>query len=237
MPTAAELIEQLNALEGDEATAAIKFLLNDQGTVIKQARGKIATAAKSEGSGKSKVPELERQLQEATDRVAELEGENEELKSKAPNLAQREQELKTKHENKVRELQGKIDDLNVKLKTKGREVHLEKFEKALVENHHVFPKYANRVARRDFEDRFDEDESGAPRILKPGETTPYEAESVDRAIELLAADAAKTIDPEFIRSAAGEGGGRRGTPGGSVATTPEQTVQAKKKSGRYAGQL
>lgn len=236
MPTAAELIAQLNALEGDEALVFSTLFQNDQGAVIKSARSKVASGAKREGA--AKLPEVQGKLEQALEKIAELELEKQELSSKAPDFAAKEQQWKDKLATKERELRQQLEAKDAALTKTRRDVELGKFTRHLVEEHGIDPDYANEVLAVKHADRFRFAEDGTPDVLKPGEDTAYDAETVDEKIKLAAADVAKTVKPVFVRTNVDTGGGRGPAGGGGNAgLTPDQIAQAKRQSGRYSGVL
>lgn len=210
MPTPAEIVALINELPDDDRPQMITLLQNDLGDVIKTARGKIASGAKRDGA--SKVPQLERERDEALQKVADLELANQELSSKAPDLATKEREWKDKLAAKEREFAEKLTAKEQALTRTRRDVMKEKFVERLVEKG-VSPKYARRVAAEEHADRFTFGEDGTPDVLKPGEDSGYDAADVDQKIALLAADVVGTIDAEFIRTNVDSGGGR--TNGGN----------------------
>jgi hypothetical protein len=231
MPTAAELIAQLNALEGDEAAEAQRLFTNDQGPVIKAARGKIAGPAKREGG--AQVAQLKQELTAAQDRIAELEGETEGLKSSQPDYAKREAELKEKYEKKVADAEARAKAKEDALRAKDREGVAAMVEAQLKEVHRLKSRAA-LWGRREIMDRIDV--SGeAPRILKPGESTPYDAESLQDAVALAAADYAKGADPDDILTNVDHGGGRgSGGNGAQAGKTVKDIAATKQASGAYA---
>lgn len=222
MATAAELIAQLNALEGDEALAVSTLFQNDQGAVIKSARGRVAAGAKREGA--AKLPEVQGKLEQALEKIAELELEKQELSSKAPDFAAKEQQWKDKLATKERELRQQLEAKDAALTTTRRDVLTEKFVERLVAEG-VNPKYARRVAAAEFADRFTFGTDGTPDVLKPGETSGYDAATVDEKVALLAADVRKTVDAEFIRTNVDTGGGRGAAGGGHTGYDPVKAGQ------------
>ena len=236
MPTARELIDQLNSLEGDEAREAQKLFMNDQGAVVTAARGKIASAAKKEG--RSGVGDLEQKLAEAEAKIEELTGDLATAQEKAPELANKVAELTTRlreQERTHRELLKQKDEALVET---SREVHVKGLAarlkaRKLVDDYadeQAAPKYGKQIRRK-------ADGSGWD-VFKPGEDTPYAAETMDEALDLLADDVVSSIrakSPGLIMTNVDGGGGRGPGGGGSAITPPVKDIAAQKQaSGAYA---
>lgn len=234
--TPAEILAELNALDGDDFDKAVSALINDSGNVVAKARARMVKAGKAEAA--KQMPELEQKLADAEEERDRLRADLEAAQAKVPDIAAKEQQWKERLTAKEREWKAKLDEKDSALTKTRRDVHLGKFIRTLVEEHKVDPDYASEVLTSRYADRFRFAEDGTPDVFKPGEESGYDAPSVEQKIALLAADVKKTVKPQFIQTDVDSGGGRGSHgAGGGGKPNPESLVEAKRQSGRYSGIL
>lgn len=229
MPTAAELVAQLNALPAEEHAEALALLSNDSGAVVKAFRSKQFAAGKREGA--SVGTEAATKLADAEQRVADLETELADVKAKQPDAAAIEERAAKQWQRKVDAEKARADAATTALTGERTTTFREQFGKAL-RDLKIDGDYADEVLTARHADRHRVREDGTREVLRPGEDTAYEAADVRAAIALLAADVAKTVPPKF-QMVGGEGGGGRGT--GSYGAGASRTVEQIRDQKRAAG--
>ena len=204
MPSAAELIAQLNELPEEERGALATLFANDGGPVVKALRSKAFAAGKTEG--KAGGTQAAAELEAARARVAELEEELGAVKAATPDAAAIEDRVKKAMQRQVDAEKARADRATADLTGERVTAFRERFGKALRDNR-VLPEYADEVLSAKYADRYRVAEDGRVLVLKPGEEGAYEADDVAGAIALLAADVAKTVKPLFLASNADSGAG------------------------------
>lgn len=232
MASASELIAQLNALDGDERAAALTLLANDGGGVVKEFRSKQFAAGKSEGgkSGKASAEELTT----AKTRIEELEAELADVKAKAPDVAKLEEGLKAKHAKELEKERQRVAALATENRTLKVEGPRAKLAKEL--GGFVVEEWVDDVAAK-YADRISVDDDGARKILKPGETTEYEAASEDEKVKLLAGDIKKQLAPRYLRGQGESGGGVGGGNGGGGGGVDRKALKERALSSGIYGAL
>ena len=151
-------------------------------------------------------------------------------KAETPNVAAIEAALKAKHQKEIDKLTETVRAKDEKIATKTRAQLRARLVALLVEKHSVNPKWADKVVAADHEDRLVVNADGTSKVLQIGREDAYDADSEDAALTLLAADAAKKVEPDWITSPIGSGGGRsNGVVGGfNTARTEEDLMQQKR---------
>lgn len=256
--TVQEVLDELFTLPPEDVTTA---LTNSDHPMLKGFRSKQFSGGK--GEGEKALKDLKKAVKEAEtlDDVFKIVtglGLPEEtltaLKAQVPDRVAIENEVKGKYEGKLTEAKTKLAKLVGANQGLGRKTALstvlgylkasgpdlealkKKFPgKVLGE---VFGKYADTILAHELADRIVVDEEGKiTDVLKLGETTGYDAPTIDEKFVLLAADARKQVPTEFVVAGGDKGGGLRGgTSGGSSGTGPslDKTIEQKRATGTYA---
>lgn len=241
MATAKETIAALNALTDDERTEAIRLLKNDQGDVVKTARDQIAGKAKKDGEKALETVRTQAADAESLDDILKIatavgvpSEKVEAVRTAVPDRAKVEKDIEAKFEKRLTKA---ADDLKARDGTildLRRGSLKSKLVRELAEKHNVDPEYAEEVLASKFADRFAFAQDGTPDVLQPGATTAYDAENVDKKIELLATDIRKSVKPNYVRSNGDRGGGT-GSGGGSGGSSYDPVAEGKKMAEQQKG--
>jgi hypothetical protein len=233
MPTAAEIIAQLNELPAEEHAAAITALQNDAGSLVKAFRSKVFAAGKKEGAGSN--TDAAGKLTEAQERITELEAEIADVRAKVPDAAA----IEAKWQKKLDAEKARADAATTSLRDNQRQLALAEFTAALTapqdDGTQVDPEWVADVVEKRWGDRIVVGDDGALRVLQLGDVTTYDAPDPRAAIKLLAADARKAVPPRYVLANADTGAGiQSGGFGaararGGVATTDEIAAQKQRE--------
>ena len=129
MPTAAEVIAQINELPPEERAAFATAFQNDGGEVVKDVRSK--TYAKGKADGKATGTEAAAKLAEAQERADALAAELAEVKAKTPDAAAIEKRVRDQLEPKIKAATERAEAADGKLREKERALVLNEFASAL----------------------------------------------------------------------------------------------------------
>lgn len=234
MATAKEIIASLNALTDDERTEAIRLLKNDAGDVVKAARDQMAGKAKKDGekaletlrAQAADADSLEDILTIAT--AVGVPKEKIEAVRTVPDKAKVEKDVEAKFEKRLKKAEDDVKARDATILDLRRGSLKSKLVRELAEKHNVDPEYAEEVLASKFADRFAFGQDGTPDVLQPGATTAYDAESVDKKIELLAADIRKNVKPNYVRSNGDSGGGTQSGGGSGGGSGYDPVAEGKK---------
>jgi hypothetical protein len=234
----------------DEILVAIGAFIADDKTKAKEvakalrAHAQCAPLAQelvNYGAGKKKteldveIAKLTRERDEANTERDEVKTSLEELKAKTPDVAAIEGKLKDQHAKKIKEKDDLIAEQGRTLKGALSRVQRERFVSQLSATHKVDADYAREVLATKYADRFQAADDGKVAVLQLGSTEAYDADSEDKAIELLAADVAKAVPARFVLTNADRGGGSGGgSGGGGAVVTQEKLVERQRLTGEYA---
>lgn len=200
MPTAAEIIAQLNALPAEEHTEAITTLVNDGGAVVRAFRSRVFADGKKEGAKSG--TEAAQKLAEATERAATAETELADLKAKTPDAKAIEERVTAKWEPKVKAAEQARDAAVTELRTERRKLTLGEFTAALTaklpDGTQVDPEWVKDVAESRWGSRIVVKEDGSIGVLNLTGDTEYAPGEGQSAVALLAADARKAVPARYV---------------------------------------
>lgn len=243
MPTAAELIAQLNELPAEEHAAAITTLYNDQGPIATKVRAR----AVSDGYNKAKKggDETAAKLTAAEERVAALEEELADVKAKTPDAKAIEDRVTAKFAPKLKAAEEARDAALGEVRTAKRKDVLAAFKAELTREHddgtRVDPEWADDVAETRWGSRIALADDGSVRVLHLDGDTTYDAADAREAAKLLATDARKVVPARYVISNADPtgGGARPAAPLGTTVRTTrvapaDAVLESKRRSGAYS---
>lgn len=192
------------------------------------------------GVGKGKK-ELEPEVTRLTAALTEMTAERDEavqahadLQAKTPDVAAQVAALTEKHKAKLKEKDDAIAAKDTTLKAALVDVRTEQAVARAIAEHRVDPEYAREVLKPKLARRMKPNDDGKVTILRFGSDDSYDADSDDKAIDALVADAAKAVPATFILTNADRGGGEGGGKNsGSVKKTTKELIEQKRASGEY----
>lgn len=216
MPTAAEVIAQINELPPEERAAFATAFQNDGGEVVKDVRSK--TYAKGKADGKATGTEAAAKLAEAQERADALAAELAEVKAKTPDAAAIETRVRDAMQKKLDAEKARADAADGALRGERRKLALAEFKSALAakqdDGTYIDGDWLNDVAEARWGSRLATADDGSLRVLQLDGDMTYDAPDVATAVRLLAADARKTVPAKFVVSSAESGAGATNGGGG-----------------------
>lgn len=163
-----------------------------------------------------------------------LRTEFDEFKTKTPDAAAIETRAAEKYGKRIKTLEESAAAKDQKVKGALARVTRERLIAQLIAGG-TDPDYAREVLGARHADRIVVDDEGAVRVLQLGGADPYDADTEDAAVVLLAADVGKTVPAKFVLTNADSGGGTGGRNGGTTGFTEAQLAERKRATGMYRG--
>lgn len=237
----AEIIAEINKhVAGDKAKAKeFARALRSDAKDVSQLLINVGAGQKS-GEVGTKVTELETKLRETTEKLEETEREFTEFKTKTPDATAIEAREKAKWEPKITKERERADTATTQLRDERKKLAVARFVSLLStpddSGTRIDPQWAEKVVAAEHGDRFVIKDDGTLGVLQPGETTEYDADTLDKKIAALAKDARKAVPSAYVLTGADSGSGVRGGGGGGVGLkTVEQIRKEKEQNSAFSG--
>jgi hypothetical protein len=238
MPELTEITQAITEYIGDDPQKARDLAQQLRASVPAVTQVLIGAGAQvGRGEAKGQVAKLEQQLASVTVELDNAKAKVAELEAARPDVAKVIGEARAPLERKVRETEAELEKARATLRATVRDRYMEKVVNEAM-GADVLDVYAP-VIRARYADRIDVGEDGAVRVLQLNAADAYDAPDgkPESAIKQLVKDIARETPAEFRRARGESGAGVDPRPagGGTVATTRQRLMDAKRTDPRFSG--
>jgi hypothetical protein len=239
MPELSDISALINDYVGDDAAKArdVAQHLRATAPAVSQVLINAGTGI-GKGEANGKLAEAQRQAATLTVELDNAKARLAELEAAKPDVARIIAETQAPLQRKARDLEQQLEQARGALHKTLRDQVMEMAVNQATTEGDVLPVYGD-VIRARYADRIVIGEDGAPRLLQLGGQDAYDAPdgSIKSAVRQFVRDVARETPAEFRRARGESGAGVDPRPagGGTVATTRQRLMDAKRTDPRFSG--